>query len=481
MSNTLFFQRFLTRRKRKQLSLAIFSHQVLCVNTHGDVVVEEILAGDTIEAVSRLFEKIEIQKADVSLLLGRNQYQSILIDDPELPPEDMFSALPFKLKDYLSESPLDVVADGFDSPLSGRFQAMAANKASILQISTMLMRRQCRLKQVTVEDAQLAAWTDTDSTEMVLNSLYTGGIQLTVISKGKLCFQRQIRTLALDNSHQLSETDIDELALEIQRSLDYLRSQLRQTQIRGVILDLDSLDDKALALSLSARLTVKVRTPEFRKGVPFREKLAFSLLETPESLINLYRDSLGHKTPWLTFEKMLGAWGITMLLLSSVYAYEQWQLSDASKNLLAKNGQLEQLRVASQDLSSRLSLHLPSEEKKRQLNALKQQMADSQRTLSAVADHDKASLEGFAGVLRDLSSASRADISIEEVNISPYQLNIKGLAASPDAVPAWVTTFKRHRYLASKAFASMEINQREDKLLEFTLKTQRDSDEVASE
>ncbi|MFD2178862.1 PilN domain-containing protein [Veronia pacifica] len=475
-------KRLLARSERQQVSLAVFGDQVLLaqtgkVTTHLDK--EEISGGDAFAALSRLIERNDLHKADVSVVLGRSHYHAILIDDPGLASEDLYSALPFKLKDFISESPLDVVADGFESPLSGRFQAMAASKSLLADIDSLLQRRRCKLKLVTVEDLQLARWTDEQSTEMVVSNIISGGVQLTVLSEGKLCFQRQVRGINFQPGQRFSEQGIDELALEVQRSVDYLSSQMRHTQIRGIILDLDSECDQTLALSLSSRLTVSVRIPDFEVSLNHRERLVVSLLADVEPLINLHRVGMGQKPPWLTFEKMLAIWAVTMFLLSVVFAYQQWELTDASRSLLARAEQLKDLQTTSQDLTSKLSLRAPSEEKQRQLAQLKREMADSEQTLDAVASHDKASLEGFAGLFRDLSAAVRKDISVQEVHVAPDSLDIKGLASSPDAVPAWVTEFQTHRYLSQRAFESMTLDRKSDQLLEFSLKTQRDVNKVA--
>ncbi|WP_028023160.1 type IV pilus biogenesis protein PilM [Enterovibrio calviensis] len=481
MAVSTLLARFSSSRQRNVVSLVVSASQVV-IGYHdhkkAQVDTQSISGTDPWTAALQLLNRHEITKSDLHLVLGHGLYQTLLIDDPKLSQEDIRAALPFKLKDFLSDSPSDIVADGFSSPIANRFQAFVCHKQPLLQFSAALEKRQCQLVAVSPEDLVLRQWTQLDKTEMVLTRDSQGILQIAVFDQGKLCFQRQVRGMLFEGD-QLPPLVIDELALEIQRSLDYLRSQLKHAQVGGLVVSVNGVDDTELAFQLSSRLSVSVRPQTLFESGDHHQHVALAALErdcSPD--INLFSDDLSPSSALLTFEKMLLVWGLTGLLIVLVAAYQQWQVSQSNEALETATQSRSTAESTSNQLNEQLALHVPSLSMVNDVNRAEAAIASKQKALEAVAVHDAALQQGYASVFRALSDLSRRDISVSDIAIGRDTLDIKGLAATPSSVPAWLQSFQTQQPLSGRVFEQMALTRDEKERLVFSLNAKREKGEA---
>lgn len=468
--------RFSAVKHRDVVGLVVSAEQVVIAyhDANGQVhsASQAITHSDPWRTAARLVSQYGISKADIQLVLGHGLYQSLLIDDPGLSDEDKRLALPFKLKDFISDSPSDIVADGFGSPIANRFQAFVCHKLPLIQFSNALEKHQCRLTHVSIEDVALRQWAQLDKTEMVLTRDGQGVLQLAAYHLGRLCFQRQIRGVILDG--QSMPLMIDELALEVQRSLDYLRSQLKGAQVTGLVVSVQGVDDTELAFQLSSRLSVAVRPQQLFTAGEHLQHIAIAALNRNYSPdINLFSDDLSPKTPWLSFEKMLLVWGGTALLIVSVVTYQQVAVWQAEKRYSTASSEQLAAQSLSDELDGQLALHVPSLSLTNNISDKKAAIDAKRRALEAVKQHDAALQQGYADTFRALASLSRRDISVSSISVSHDALDLKGMASTPAAVPAWLKSFRTQQPLANRVFEQMALSRDEDNRLNFNLVSKR--------
>ncbi|WP_232313472.1 MSHA biogenesis protein MshI [Enterovibrio coralii] len=420
-------------------------------------------------AALKLLNDLDINHVDINVILGHGLYQTLLIDDPGLNEEDKRAALPFQIKDFIAESPSDVLADGYASPIAGRFHVFVCNRNVLVHFYTQLKKIHCEPNLVTVEDVVLRQWTKLDKTEMVLSRDNQGVIQLAVFDKGKLCFQRQIRGLMLDGG-TLQPLVIDDLALEIQRSLDYLRPQLKTSQVSGLVVSVEDIDDTELAFQLSSRLMVSVRPQSlFDEGAHHQHIVQAGNDASCSPDVNLFTKDLIPKTSWLTFEKMLFCWGATAFMLVMVSAYQQLQLTESKELVELSKLELNTAQTLSTQLDEQLKLHVPSLAIESEINEAEKRLAAKKSVLEAVRKHDTASQEGYSKAFNALASLSRNDISVSQIYAAQDTLDVKGLVATPESVPAWLSTFQTEEALANFDFKEMSLGRDEQNRLTFSL------------
>nr|MBJ7019218.1 MSHA biogenesis protein MshI [Vibrio cholerae] len=80
-------------------------------------------------------------------------YQTYQIEQPSIPREEWSAALPFLLKDMLSEKVTDVVAGAHPLPGSGKVQAYVISKRTILELQSMAVSAGLTLGRVIPEQA----------------------------------------------------------------------------------------------------------------------------------------------------------------------------------------------------------------------------------------------------------------------------------------------------------------------------------------
>ena len=476
MAVSTLLARFTNNKQQNIVGLFLSTQKVVIgVMQSGRLHVESLdVASDPWQSAKHLLQKLAVSKARLHVILGHGLYQGLLIDDPGLSEADKHLALPFKIKDFISDSPLEVVADGYVMPIANRYQVFVTRRADLVAFAKYLTDRQCHLDLVSVESVALKQWTQADKTEMVLTRDGQGALLLSVFSSGKLCFQRQVRGLVLEGK-QLADEIVDNLALEVQRSLDYIKTQLKSVQVTGLVVAVEQVSNSELALQLSSRLGVAVRPQlAFEQGDPYRHliKTLMASQESPD--INLFYPELLPKQPWLTFDKMVTSWGCIALLLASIAGYQHWVLKQTEKVLDTYTTELSLAKTLFDELQERLKLHVPSLALVNEVELAEKKINSQRLALDAVSQHDEALQQGYASTLESFARLARPDISISNFFVSLERLDVNGLAAQPDDVPNWVQTFQQEPTLAKREFEHMEIFRNEEQTLFFRLISQRE-------
>jgi MSHA biogenesis protein MshI len=190
-------------------------------------------------------------------------YQLLLVEAPEVPPEELRAAIRWRIKDLIDYHIDDAVIDVFQMPGQGRggthrmMYAIAAKADSVkVQVATV---ESVGLKLDAIDILELslrnvAAALEENDRGVALLHLGARSSILLLLRQGVMYLTRRIETgvETLSDAAALRSELIAGLALEARRSLDYFESHYEQDAISVLYTSgLDPADQDLLAADLS--------------------------------------------------------------------------------------------------------------------------------------------------------------------------------------------------------------------------------------
>jgi len=280
-------KKLFTKKKQKQISLYLGDKQiVICHREDGR---PALLAKKQLNSEAQweevflaLVDEYSLSGNKVSVILGREFYETIEIEKPKLDDSELLASLPFAIKDLVSESVFDLVVDYFDMPLQQRkgeqIMVICTPKKRVLQIRDMVLGADCKLTRISTEELALSSLLGEHSEANILLSQQNNELVLTVVKEGKLYFSHRVRgfnELVVLPLEDVEDTLLDGLSLEIQRALDYISSQLRINAIGGLYIALVCPDIKQLSEKLGSYLARNVQPFGEDKQYDFTSIIAY--------------------------------------------------------------------------------------------------------------------------------------------------------------------------------------------------------------
>lgn len=192
----------------------------------------------------------ELSHAAVSAVLSTDEYQLVQVEAPDVQPEEMRSAVRWKLKDIISFPPSDAVVDVFEIPEQARYvesrmvYAVAARTDAVQRVVSLVKPRVRGFDVIDIPEMclrNIAALLPQDEHGVALIALGERFAQLTLTCRGVLYLARRIdlgrrAEASPGESAAAADFDVASLALELQRSLDYYESHYDQPAIADVVL-----------------------------------------------------------------------------------------------------------------------------------------------------------------------------------------------------------------------------------------------------
>ena len=220
-----------------------------------------------------------------SLTLAHGFYQLMLLDAPEVQDDELASAMKWKVAEITSQSVDSIVVEAFRLPedaYRGRMNmayAAVIRRDVVSDVVTAVEASGGQLLSIGINElsmAKLFAWLPAfDDVSIASIKLdHTGGL-MSLMENGNVYLCR-----SLDGHYSAEEIDegflknienIDSLALDIQRSLDYYESQLGKDGIELGFIFIDGESGLALTELLNERLPIPL--------IPFQAHELFEELE----------------------------------------------------------------------------------------------------------------------------------------------------------------------------------------------------------
>ena len=435
-----------------------------------------LVNGDWESALKESLSSKVFNSNSVQLIVCANYYQTYQIDKPDIPESEWSVALPFLLKDLVSERVTEITASAVALPTSNKLQAYVLPKKLLDKLVKITLAAQVELKGVVPEDE---IWGDSAgelSNFLLLQRSANTHFKLGAFVENTVCFQRTIRSVVPPLTGVASSAlQLDGLALELQRSIDYLSSQIKGTQLHQLKICCDEEDEAELqdALNNTLSSTVSLLVEEEREN---SESLLVKLaVEKDVFSVNLYPDHLRPKKEFFTLENVAASWGLVCVLLLGGYFVMQYKTSNLDKELTVLQHKSTQLNQQVKQLNSKLIQHKPSPDKVAAVARLKRETQAKKEALKAVGQYDQSQQVGYSGVMNALAKLGRDDISLSQIYMTHNTLDLSGFARNAKVVPNWIGQFKSELNLVGRAFEKLKIGRNDQDVVTFELNTRRES------
>ncbi len=423
------------------------------------------------DALVKTLKETGVSGISAEIVLHSNLYQTYQIDKPAIPDEELASALPFLLKDLISERVSDIIADAMPLPNGNKLQVFVVTRSLVEELNEALKRVKVSLERVLVEDEIWAHSAGELTQFLLLQRSKQGQFKVSAFVDGQCAFQRTIRGVVAPLTGVASSAlQLDGLALELQRSIDYLSSQLRGTSLHQMRVCCDEEDQNEVGQALSERLSVSV-SPLSDANEESGALLVHSASKISSSSVNLFPEQLKPRKEYFTLTNVMLAWGSVLVLLSLSYTLLTYQQAGLNKELALLRSQQSEFRQQVTTLSQRLTKHKPTPAKVAAVARLEEEIRSKRQSLDAVSEYDNSQQIGYSGVMRSLAKLGRNDISLSSISISSAGLDLKGLAREPQVIPNWINQFKSELDLVGRTFEKLTIGRNEEDIITFELKT----------
>lgn len=237
------------------------------------------LGGSWPHVLADLFREQKLLHSQVRVVLDSSQYQQLSIERPEVPAAELAGALPWAIKDFTTEPVTQLAIDYYDSATNPqarpRLQVVCTPKSRI-QEWLKALQPLAELEAVVIDELALASlFGDTPKVEVLLYQLPERDLLLLAVYKGQLCFSRALRgfmPLVQQPSAQWPAVLLDNLMLEMQRSFDYLLSQLKLPEVAVINVAISMSDPAGLLRPLHLHFGMPARlmaNPAVLSGMEF--------------------------------------------------------------------------------------------------------------------------------------------------------------------------------------------------------------------
>lgn len=179
--------------------------------------------------------------------LSSHWYRILQVDKPAVKDDELFDALQWPIKE-MSGSDKEIVYDYSDMPVQvagqNKVMAVAIAKDEVEKLTNIIYKADLDLRSILVEELATTHLVPV-SNEPVITLVQEHGevVVLNIIKNNQLYFTRRLK--GFENIGDFSEVELDmgiteSICVQIQRSMDFFESQLRQAPIKRILLKLDS-------------------------------------------------------------------------------------------------------------------------------------------------------------------------------------------------------------------------------------------------
>ena len=221
------------------------------------------------KTLSQLAQDYDLKGSRCTTYLNSGDYWLLVTEAPDVPADELKSAVRWRIKDLIDFHIDDAVLDVFDIPgenIPGRGQpmhAVAARNSSVKQRADVMQAAGIGLEIIDIpEMAQrnLAALLPEDQQGVAMLSMDDSTGLITITRGGEIYLTRNLDIgLSALRSSDDPAGYFERISLEIQRSLDYYDSHFRQSSIRHLVLTPFANEYPELVAYLDQQLDLSAR------------------------------------------------------------------------------------------------------------------------------------------------------------------------------------------------------------------------------
>ncbi|MCZ4337312.1 type II secretion system protein GspL [Shewanella colwelliana] len=222
----------------------------------------------------------ELSGANLQIVLSADYYQLLVVDRPAVEETEMSQALQWAIKDMVSAPVTELHLDYFETPQStaNKLTVVVVERALLSNMVTVAEQLGITIAGISIEEMAISNLSkDAHQAKLVLCHKPGSELMLTVIKQGQLFMQRSVRGFSQIDSVAAAELSFgvaDNLSLELQRSMDYFESQLRQAPVTSIELLMGGAREE-LAKLLSTNFNQQVNVVECQSVADKLSELAY--------------------------------------------------------------------------------------------------------------------------------------------------------------------------------------------------------------
>ena len=201
-----------------------------------------------VDALDKAARDVQAQLRHCTNLLAGGEYQLLNVEAPNVPRDELKTAIRWRLKDLLDFPAAEATIDVLDIPLDANARAqqsifvVAARNTVIQPRQKLFLDAKVDLHAIDIPDMaqrNLSAMLEPEGRGVAMLSFGEDGGLLTVSYRGELYLSRRFDvTLAqlLEPDHDRKHQSFDKITLELQRSLDHFERQYSFISIAKLVL-----------------------------------------------------------------------------------------------------------------------------------------------------------------------------------------------------------------------------------------------------
>lgn len=215
--------------------------------------------------LSKWVAKQKLSGAECHVALAQNWYQLLQIDRPDVKDDEINDSLVWPVKELMGfDKPM--VLDYFDLPvpLAGnkKVNVVAMPEDTIKEIVAGCIEANVRLESISVEELAHCALLPVMQEPVITLTQEAGEeIILNVVKDGHLYLSRRLKgfeNLGSFSAEELRMGVLDSLCIQIQRSMDFFESQLRQAPVRKVMIRINAAQTAIILEQISQAVSAEV-------------------------------------------------------------------------------------------------------------------------------------------------------------------------------------------------------------------------------
>ena len=201
-----------------------------------------------VNACSQLARELPKNTA-LCLVLSADSYQLVQLDKPPLAEVEMRQALPWQIRDLVSIPTDDLIVDYCDvaepaSQQQAKIQVVASSRSLLAPLCKVLQQSPAQLLNIQPDEWLARNLLPVQPQAVLLLSHQPGQeLNIQIVRNGTVYLSRKLRGFTRLDQMSFSDLSLgllDNLLLEVQRSLDFFEGQMRQAPVKEILFLLPS-------------------------------------------------------------------------------------------------------------------------------------------------------------------------------------------------------------------------------------------------
>lgn len=241
------------------------------------------------KVLAEFVEEKTLSKRKCNLVLEQSDYQLLLVEAPDVPEEEMREAIRWRVKELIN-MPLDNAAiDVFMLPADGSragkkmVYVVAAAIDKITKLIEMIKESGLELhsidiKELALRNVSLLKHADDEMDRgMAIARINQGSGCVSIYKQGDLYLSRQFQINY--GGGLLDDIPVDNLVLEIQRSLDYYERQMGQALPSTILICGESVSEDKITQEFKLSLPIPIKLLELHEELNLAESVDDSMVQ----------------------------------------------------------------------------------------------------------------------------------------------------------------------------------------------------------